>query len=107
MGLFLLVDGTHAGFDKHICRFFWEGTRDKRKYHWVNWTEVCKPKDQGGLGIMNIALMVKWIWQLYIEESGDMFWLRIIRAKYPGAADVLNSNPLGGSPFWHQGQGFL
>jgi hypothetical protein len=25
LGLFLLADGTHAGFDKHRNRFFWEG----------------------------------------------------------------------------------
>jgi hypothetical protein len=25
MGLFMLADGTHAGFDKHRNRFFWEG----------------------------------------------------------------------------------
>jgi hypothetical protein len=33
MSLFLLPDRTHAGFDKHRSRFFWEGTRDKRKQH--------------------------------------------------------------------------
>jgi hypothetical protein len=33
MGLFLLAEGTHAGFDKHMERFFWEGVGDKRKFH--------------------------------------------------------------------------
>jgi hypothetical protein len=70
MGLFLLAEGTHAGFDKHLARFFWEGIGDKRKFHWVNWPAVCRPKDQGGLGVinsryMNIALMSKWIWRLF------------------------------------------
>jgi hypothetical protein len=36
MSLFLLPEGTHAGFDKHRSRFFWEGTGDKKKQHWVN-----------------------------------------------------------------------
>jgi hypothetical protein len=35
MGLFLLADGTHAGFDKHRNRFFWEGQGTKKKYHLV------------------------------------------------------------------------
>jgi hypothetical protein len=70
MGLFLLADGTHAGFDRHLARFFWEGVGEKRKFHWVNWPEVCRPKDQGGLGVintrfLNIALMTKWIWILF------------------------------------------
>jgi hypothetical protein len=31
MGRFLLVDGTHDGFEKHLARFFWEGVGDTRK----------------------------------------------------------------------------
>jgi hypothetical protein len=105
MSLFLLPDGTHAGFDKHRSRFFWEGTREKRKQHWVNWQDVCQPKDQGGLGItntriMNIALLIKWIWRLFRDDPEETLWHRIIRAKYPGAADIFASNAQGGSPFW-------
>jgi hypothetical protein len=33
MGLFLLVDGIHASFDKILARFFWEGISDKCSYH--------------------------------------------------------------------------
>jgi hypothetical protein len=70
MRLFMLADSTHAGFDKHLERFFSKGVSDKRKYHWVNWLEVCRPKDQGVLGInnsrfLNMALMKKWIWRLF------------------------------------------
>jgi hypothetical protein len=70
MGLFILADGTHASFDKILARFFWEGVSDKRSYHWVNWPEVCRPKDKGGLGIINsrffnAALMVNWVWRIF------------------------------------------
>lgn len=83
MGLFLLAEGTHAGFDKHLARFFWEGVGDKRKFHWVNWPEVCRPKDLGGLGIintrfLNIALMTKWIWRLFNDVSDNHLWLQLI-----------------------------
>jgi hypothetical protein len=78
MGLFLLVDMTHAGFNKHRIMFFWEGTGEKRKQHWVNSPEVCQPKEHGALGIMNtkimnVALMVKWIWRLF-TETPDSLW---------------------------------
>jgi hypothetical protein len=48
---------------------FWEGQGNKKKYHLVSWQEICKPKDQGGLGVMNTklmiqALMIKWIWRM-------------------------------------------
>jgi hypothetical protein len=104
MSLFMLADGTHAGFDKHRARFFWEGVGDKKKYHWVNWAEVCKPKERGGLGVMNtelmnISLMVKWIWRLFSEQPESSLWHRIISAKYPGAGNIFASSARHGSPF--------
>jgi hypothetical protein len=103
MGLFLLQDGIHLKFDSHRFRFFWEGAGSKRKYHLLNWPAVCKPKECGGLGIinsknMNVALMLKWIWRLYHEE--EAIWARVLRAKYASADDIFAGNGAGGSPFW-------
>jgi hypothetical protein len=44
------------------------------QYHLVNWPTVCRPKEVGGLGLlntkkMNQALLLKWIWRLYQEED--------------------------------------
>jgi hypothetical protein len=63
----------------------------------------CACLKSRGLGItntkiMNVALMVKWIWRLSLDSS---LWHQIIRAKYPGAGDIFNSTANGGSPFWH------
>jgi hypothetical protein len=87
MALFLLADGTHEGFDKHRNRFFWEGQGTKKKFHWVNWQQICQPKSQGGLEVMNtkamnICLMAKWIWRMLAGQDNDLLWLRLIRAKY-------------------------
>nr|XP_051208064.1 uncharacterized protein LOC127323999 [Lolium perenne] len=103
MGLFLLHDGIHARFDSHRSKFFWEGAGPKRKYHLVNWPTVCRPKEVGGLGLlntknMNLALLLKWIWRLYQDE--DTIWTRIIRAKYVDASDLFSGFGHGGSPFW-------
>jgi hypothetical protein len=105
MGLFMLADGTHACFDKHRNRFFWEGQGNKRKYHLVSWQEICKPKDQGGLGVMNTklmnqAVMLKWIWRILSGENENLLWLKLLRAKYR-YNNFFFSNPTGGSPFWH------
>jgi mannosylglycoprotein endo-beta-mannosidase len=105
MGLFLFADGVHAGFDKHRSKFFWEGQGAKKKYHLVKWAEVCKPKDQGGLGVlntkeMNKTLMAKWIWRLLDERNGDLLWVRLLKVKYR-VQELFSSSPAVCSPFWH------
>ncbi|XP_071683729.1 uncharacterized protein [Lolium perenne] len=105
MGLFLLSDGTHEGFDRHRCRFFWEGQGNKMKYHMVAWEDICKPKAQGGLGVMNtklmnLALMTKWIWRMLTEDDSKLLWLQLLKAKYP-VDQFFSSTAVGGSPFWH------
>jgi hypothetical protein len=48
--------------------------KEEKKYHLVSWEHVCRPNDQGGLGIlnlkiMNIALLAKWVWKLFNEKG--------------------------------------
>lgn len=48
---------------------------------------VSRPKDQGGLGIintkvMNESLIVKWIWKIHTQP--DAQWYKILKAKYLG-----------------------
>jgi hypothetical protein len=103
--MYMLFDATHASFDKVRSRFFWEGVGQKRKYHMVDWATVCKPKELGGLGIlntriMNIALMLKWIWKLYQNAEG--LWVDLLRAKYLGDNDIFGPGiPKKGSQFWN------
>jgi hypothetical protein len=52
---------------------------------------MCKPKELGGLGILNthiinIALMLKWLWKLYQNAEG--LWVDLLRAKYLGDNDI-------------------
>ena len=69
----------------------------------VKWSEVCKPKDQGGLGVisskrMNIALLSKWLWRIETGDGG--LWLQIIRAKYLRLQPLAFASRTGGSQFW-------
>lgn len=52
--------------DKLRKRFLWSGgSTIRKKYHLVEWKNVCLSKEQGGLGVldlknMNLALLAKW-----------------------------------------------
>ena len=51
----------------------WHGT-GKKKSHLIKWSQVCKPKKEGGMGIrppkeMNLAHLGKWLWRI-----GDDSW---------------------------------
>ncbi|WVZ62946.1 hypothetical protein U9M48_012634, partial [Paspalum notatum var. saurae] len=58
-------------------RFFWQGDENKRKYRLAKWIILCQPRDQGGLGILdlntkNIALLSKWLYKL-LTSDGSTF----------------------------------
>jgi hypothetical protein len=66
---------------------------------------VCKPREFGGLGLintrlMNISLMLKWIWKLY--QGAEGLWADLIRAKYLRGNDLFSPVvPTKGSQFWN------
>jgi hypothetical protein len=64
--------GVTKRADYFRARLVWQEDKDKRKYHLVKWTVVCQPKDQGGLGVINLemmnkALLAKWFWILVTD----------------------------------------
>lgn len=92
-------EGIHVKFDKVRARFYWEVDVKKRKYHMIKWADLCRPNIQGGLGItntklMNLALIVKWIWKLSQNDSGH--WARILKAKYFPECKVWRKSATGG-----------
>lgn len=51
----------------------------------IHWSNICKPKSEGGLGIrkaadMNKALLAKLNWRLVKEH--DKLWVRFVKSKY-------------------------
>lgn len=85
MGLYLLPESIHVSMDKERTRFFWQGAKDNQKYHMVKRINICKLKEQGGVGMlnyrrMNVALLLKWVWRILRGKGG--LWLKLIKAKY-------------------------
>jgi len=100
MGFYLLPKGIHDEMDKYRSNFFWQGASDDFKYHMGKMDTLCRPKNQGGVGmintyIMNQCLLVKWIWK--IMKGADETWFHLLKAKYMRTGDF----------FWLQECGYF
>ncbi|WVZ62664.1 hypothetical protein U9M48_012381 [Paspalum notatum var. saurae] len=68
-----------------------QNDQHKKKYHLIKWDQVWQPKQQGGLGIIDLqvqnkCLLSKWLFKLANEDG---IWQRLLRNKY------LKSKPFG------------
>ena len=101
---FLVPVGVRKRLDFYRSRFFWQIDELKRKYRLAKWDIICRPKDQGGLGIenleaKNICLLSKWLFKLSSETEAT--WAHILRNKYLYAKTLaqVKVRP-SDSPFW-------
>ena len=91
---------THFILPKRVCesieqvlrRFLWSGAELKQWGSKIAWTEICKPKNEGGLGLMRIgewnkASMMRHIWALCSKKPS--LWV-----------EWCHSNLLKGKCYW-------
>eukprot|EP00253_Pinus_taeda_P006554 PITA_06554 len=70
---------------QNICaRFLWKGHHTRKKFAWVKWVTIARPKRWGGWGIKNLdlfakALVAKLGWNLLTTDS---LWSRVSQRKY-------------------------
>ena len=104
MGFYLLSAGIHAGFDKHRGASYWNAADNRRKYRLVKWKLMCRPKNLGGLGIINMSvmnkcLMIKWWWKI-MSSGASSLWYSILKAKYFPHSSPMFAGARHGSQFW-------
>ena len=85
LSFFEVPVGVRKRLDFYRSRFFWQIDENKNKYRLAKWDVICRPKDQGGLGIENLevknrCLLSKWLYRLSIERDG--VWAQLLRNKY-------------------------
>ena len=75
-------------------KFLWGWGTKGRKIAWCSWENICKPKEEGGLGIRRIdlfnkALLTKRIWRMRYPKVG--LWKDVLELKY-GSGRMLNTS---------------
>jgi len=84
MSFFEIPKGVLKNLDQYRSRFFWKGSSDRHRYRLAKWDMLCRPRDQGGLGILNLhlqnkCLLAKWLVNLLNTEG---IWQTLLRNKY-------------------------
>lgn len=85
MPVFFSIPVKVAKQIKSLQRSFLSEGKRSRRDHLIKWEEVCKPKNDGGLGIRNLllknqALLGKWLWRFVLEE--ESLWHSLKSNKY-------------------------
>ncbi|KAF9603601.1 hypothetical protein IFM89_037100 [Coptis chinensis] len=84
MGVYKWPSSVIKEAESIFRNFLWSGNPAIKKCVTVSWDKVCKPKEEGGLGIrrlreLNMALLMKLAWHVkYKEDDFAMF----MRSKY-------------------------
>ncbi|KAL4295459.1 hypothetical protein GQ457_12G031020 [Hibiscus cannabinus] len=84
MSLFRMPVAVTKRITGMVSNFLWGGASDKRRIHWVSWSLLCQPLENGGLGLLdfgtqNRCLLVypsppvsrksSWVWKGIMNSS--------------------------------------
>ncbi|XP_074305021.1 uncharacterized protein LOC141639953, partial [Silene latifolia] len=98
--LFVLPAGVMERIQALCRNFLWEGGENYTKAPLVAWSVLCKGKDEGGLGLVdlktwNIAAIGKLVW--WIAKKKDHLWIQWVDKIYMKGRSWLNYQPTAAS----------
>jgi hypothetical protein len=103
LSFFEIPKRVRKRLDFFRSRFFWQSDGHKKKYRLTKWNIICRPKDQGGLGIevldlKNKCLLSKWLYKLLTERG---VWHELVTNKYLHSKSLSQVKArVNDSPFW-------
>ncbi|XP_074271105.1 uncharacterized protein LOC141595030 [Silene latifolia] len=94
--MFVLPKGIIARIEATCRNFLWNNSADYRRVLLVAWDKVCRPKEEGGLGLkdqeaMNKAMvgsLVNWV-----AEQKNTIWVNWVQQNYLKGKDWMDYKP--------------
>ncbi|XP_018474039.1 uncharacterized protein LOC108845308 [Raphanus sativus] len=83
-----------------MASFWWSNVEYKRRIHWLSWDKFCLPKENGGMGFIDIqcfnqALLAQQAWR--ITQYDQSLLAQVLRGKYFPNKYLVNAQ-LGSKP---------
>jgi hypothetical protein len=69
LSFFEIPKGVRKILDFFRSHFFWQSDGHKKKYRLTKWNLICRPKDQGGLGVDVLELKKMLVEQMAIQAD--------------------------------------
>ncbi|KAJ4969222.1 hypothetical protein NE237_015923 [Protea cynaroides] len=84
-GIYGLPKKTIKTIDSLLARFLWSGASLSKKAHFISWEKVCRPRNEGGLGIrwivdINRAGILKLFW--FVASNKTSLWVSWVKKRY-------------------------
>ncbi|KAK6161362.1 hypothetical protein DH2020_004743 [Rehmannia glutinosa] len=95
MSCFRIPQTICAKIEGACANFWWGMEGGRKKIHWLKWTELCRPKNMGGMGFRNLvefnkALLAKQIWR--IIRNPNSLVARVLKARYFRHGDIMEAS---------------
>lgn len=106
MAAFRLPSGCIKEIDRICAAFLWAGPELNCRKAKVSWLNICKTKEEGGLGLrplkeVNQVCSLKLIWRILSAQSPWISWIKIYLIR-KGSIWTIKDNTQGGSWMWRK-----
>lgn len=93
--VFILPASVLHAINKAMLQFLWDG-HGSRKMVCISWKDICRTRDEGGLGICspndyNHAGILRLLWE--IETNRDALWVKWLCRKYLRGSSIWCARP--------------